>query len=113
MRLPCTACRYNSSICDLFADGNCGLCQNMECLRYKQAEYMAAEATRLLNERKNAAVCVAPESFASAEIVNSLADTGHEIYEMSANRLPVEPQKPKPEQFESVTDLKYAILFYL
>jgi ParB family chromosome partitioning protein len=97
----CTGCRSNSSICDLFADGNCGLCQNMECLRYKQAEYMAAEATRLLNERKNAAICVAPESFASAEIVNNLVDTGHEIYEMSANRLPSEPEKPVAENYAS------------
>ncbi|MDR0700240.1 MAG: ParB/RepB/Spo0J family partition protein [Tannerella sp.] len=100
----CIGCRSNSSICDLFADGNCGLCQNMECLRYKQAEYMAAEATKLLKERKNAAICVAPESFASAEVVNNLVDTGHEIYEMSASRLPSEPEKPVAENYASETE---------
>jgi ParB family chromosome partitioning protein len=73
----------------------------MECLRYKQAEYMAAEATKLLNERKNAAICIAPESFASAEVVNNLVDTGHEIYEMSASRLPSELEKPVAENYAS------------
>jgi ParB family chromosome partitioning protein len=97
----CINCHSNSSVCDLFADGNCGLCQNMECLRYKQAEYMAVEATKLLNERKNAAICIAPESFASAEVVNNLVDTGHEIYEMSASRLPSEPEKPVAENYAS------------
>jgi ParB family chromosome partitioning protein len=108
----CAGCRSNSSVCDLFADRNCGLCQNMECLRYKQAEYMASEATRLLNERKNAAICVAPGSFASGEVVNHLVDTGCEIYEMQASRLPEEPRKPEPEQFESETEYKTAEASY-
>lgn len=99
----CKACPFNSSVYDLFADGNCGNCQNLECLRYKQAEFVASEATRLLNERKNEniGICVAPNSFASAEVVENLIDTGCEIYEMQASRLPEEPQKPKPEQFAS------------
>jgi ParB family chromosome partitioning protein len=104
----CINCKSNSSICDLFADGNCGLCQNMECMRYKQAEYMASEATRLLNERKNAAICIAPESFASAEVVNNLTDTGYEIYEMSASRLPSEPEKPVAENYASEAEFQEA-----
>jgi ParB family chromosome partitioning protein len=108
----CIGCRSNSSVCDLFADGNCGLCQNMECLRYKQAEYMASEATRLLNERKNAAICIAPGSFASGEVVNHLVDTGCEIYEMAANRLPEEPQKPEAEQFASEAEYQAAEASY-
>lgn len=109
-RSDCKGCRFNSSVYDLFADGNCGNCQNMECLRHKQAEYIASEATRLLNERRNVnvGICVAPNSFASAEVVNNLMDTGCEIYEMQASRLPEEPQKPEPEQFESETDYKEA-----
>ena len=108
----CIACRYNSSIFDLFAEGNCGLCQNMECLRYKQAEYMASETTKMLSERQNAVICVAPNSFASAEVVNNLADTGYEIYEMTAERLPVEPEIPEIQQFESETEYKAARTVY-
>jgi ParB family chromosome partitioning protein len=87
-RSDCKGCRFNSSIYDLFADGNCGNCQNMECMRYKQAEYMTTEATRMLNERKNVnvGICVAPNSFASEEVVGNLIDTGCEIYEMQAGR---------------------------
>jgi ParB family chromosome partitioning protein len=104
-KAECRECRFNSLIYDLFADGNCGSCQNMECLRHKQAEYIASEATRLLNERRNVnvGICVAPNSFASAEVVENLIDTGCEIYEMQATRLPEEPQKPEPEQFETET----------
>jgi ParB family chromosome partitioning protein len=108
----CKACPFNSSVYDLFADGNCGSCQSIDCLRYKQAEYMAAEATKLLHERANTGICVAPNSFASAEVVGHLSDTGHEIYEMVASRLPVEPQKPEPEQFESESEYKAAETSY-
>jgi ParB/RepB/Spo0J family partition protein len=62
--------------------------------------------------RQNAAICIAAESFASAEVVNNLVDTGHEIYEIVANRLPEELQKPKPEQFESETEYKAAKASY-
>jgi ParB family chromosome partitioning protein len=110
----CKGCRFNSSAYDLFADGNCGNCQNMECLRYKQAEFVALEATRLLNERKNVnvAICIAPNSFASAEVVNNLMDTGCEIYEMQASRLPEEPQKPEAGHFESETEYRQAEASY-
>jgi hypothetical protein len=103
----CINCKSNSSIYDLFADGNCGICQNMECLRYKQAEYMALETTRLMDEKKGmiAGICVAPNSFASAEVVGNLSDTGCEIYEMSATPMPVKPEKPQPNDFES--DVEY------
>jgi ParB family chromosome partitioning protein len=113
-RSECKGCRFNSSVYDLFADGNCGNCQNMECLRRKQAEYIASEATRLLNERRNVnvGICVAPNSFASAEVVENLIDTGCEIYEMQANRLPEEPQKPEPERFESETEYREAEISY-
>jgi ParB family chromosome partitioning protein len=86
----------------------------MECLRHKQAEYIASEATRLLNEKRNVnvGICVAPNSFASAEVVDNLMDTGCEIYEMQANRLPVEPQKPEPERFESETEYHEAETAY-
>jgi ParB family chromosome partitioning protein len=80
----------------------------MECLRNRQAGYMAAEATKLLKERKHAAICVAPGSFASAEVVDNLAAMGHDIYEVATARLPVEPVKPEPEQFESETGYKAA-----
>ncbi|MDR1865545.1 MAG: ParB/RepB/Spo0J family partition protein [Bacteroidales bacterium] len=108
----CKACPFNSSVYDLFADGNCGNCQKIDCLRYKQAEYMATEATKLLSERANTGVCVVPNSFASAEVVGHLSDAGHEIYEMVASRLPVEPQKPEPERFESESDYKMAEASY-
>jgi ParB family chromosome partitioning protein len=99
----CKGCRFNSSVYDLFANGCCGNCQNMDCLRCKQGEFVASETTKLLNERKNVnvGICVAPNSFASAEVVNNLIDTGCEIYEMQASRLPEEPEKPLPEQFET------------
>jgi ParB family chromosome partitioning protein len=113
-RSECKGCRFNSSVYDLFADGNCGNCQNMECLRQKQAEFVASEATKLLNERKNAnvGICVAPNSFASAEVVENLIDTGCEIYEMQASRLPEEPKKPEPEQFETETGYREAEASY-
>ncbi|GAB6010394.1 ParB/RepB/Spo0J family partition protein [Dysgonomonas reticulitermitis] len=109
-KADCKACPFNSSVYDLFADGNCGNCQNIECLRYKQAEFVASETTRLLNERKNEniGICVAPDSFASAEVVENLIDTGCEIYEMQASRLPEEPQKPEPEQFASEAEYREA-----
>jgi hypothetical protein len=89
----CQNCKFNSSIYDLFSDGNCGICQNMECLRYKQGEYMAAATALLMEERKGmiTAICVAPNSFASAEVVENLSETGCDVYEMSATPLPVEP----------------------
>ena len=113
-RSDCKGCRFNSSLYDLFADGNCGNCQNMECLRRKQAEFVASEATRLLNERKNVnvGICIAPNSFASAEALNNLMDTGCEIYEIQASRLPEEPQKPEAEDFESETEYREAEASY-
>jgi ParB family chromosome partitioning protein len=103
----CKNCQSNSSIYDLFLDGNCGICQNIECLRYKQAEYMAVETTRMMEEKKGmiAGICVAPNSFASAEVVGNLADTGCDIYEMSANPMPVKPIMPVQDDF--VTDVEF------
>jgi hypothetical protein len=79
----------------------------MDCLRYKQAEYMALETTRMMDEKKGmiAGICLAPKSFASAEVVGNLSDTGCEIYEMSATPMPVKPEKPVPNDFE--TDVEY------
>ena len=108
----CKNCPFNSSCFDLFADGSGGYCQNMECLRYKQAEYIASETTRMLNENPNIGICVAPNSFAAAEVVNNLSDTGYEIYEMYANPLPVEPHKPLPEYFESEIEYRDAEVSY-
>ncbi|MDR1155633.1 MAG: hypothetical protein LBL04_13080 [Bacteroidales bacterium] len=111
-KADCKGCPFNSSVYDLFADGSCGNCQNMECLRYKQGGYMAAEAARLLDERKNAAVCIAPDSFASAEVVGNLIDTGYEIYEMVDSRLPVEPHRPTEEDFASEAEYQEAEASY-
>lgn len=111
-KTDCLKCQFNSSCFDLFADGNGGYCQNMECLRYKQAEYIASETNRMLSDKPNIGICVAPNSFASAEVVDNLSDTGYEIYEMVANPLPVEPQKPLPERFESETEYQEAEILY-
>ena len=83
-KTDCKKCKFNSSCFDLFADGSGGYCQNMECLRYKQAEYVASETNKMLAENPNIGICVAPNSFASAEVVDNLMDTGCEIYEMVA-----------------------------
>ena len=113
-KCDCVNCKFNSSIYDLFLDGNGGICQNTECLRYKQAEYMAAETTRLMNETKGmvAGICVSPNSFASAEVVENLSETGCEIYEMSATPLPVKPEKPVPEKFASEDEYSQAEVSY-
>ena len=102
-KTDCEGCRSNSSIYDLFMDGNCGCCQNLNCLRNKQAAYIASETTKLINEKKdlNVGICVSPNSFAVAEVVDNLTDTGCEIYEMKGNSLPVAPVKPVKENFES------------
>jgi len=99
----CQNCRFNSSIYDLFLDGNCGICQNRECLSYKQAEFMALETARMMDEKKGmiAGICISPNSFASAEVVDNLSETGCDIYEMSAIPMPVIPEKPVPEDFAS------------
>ena len=113
-REECRNCRFNSSIYDLFLDGNNGICQNMECLRFKQAEFMASETARLMNERKGmiAGVCVTPNSFASAEVVETLSETGCDIYEISAIPMPVEPEKPLSESFASEIAYKEAEVSY-
>ena len=110
----CRNCRFNSSIYDLFSDGNCGICQNMECLRLKQAAFMASETARLMEEKKGmiAGICVVPNSFASAEVVDSLSETGCDIYEMSATPMPVIPIKPLPEDFTSETAYREAEVSY-
>jgi len=104
----CIGCPFNSSVYDLFADGNCGSCQNPECLRAKQAEFIASETNRLLKERENISVCIAPNSYASAEVIDKLSNLGCEIYEIPTNRLPQEPQKPAVENFASEEDYQEA-----
>ena len=111
-KTDCRKCQFNSSCFDLFADGSSGYCQNMECLRYKQGEYIASETNRILSDKTNIGICVAPNSFASAEVVDNLSDTGYEIYEMVANPLPVEPQRPLPAQFESDAEYREAEVIY-
>ena len=88
----CESCRFNSSIYDLFSDGNCGSCQNLECLHKKRL----AETRRLLDKRKdvNVGICITPNSLTSPEMVEDLIDTGREIYETAATPLPIEPVKP-------------------
>jgi ParB family chromosome partitioning protein len=105
----CIKCRSNSSIYDLFLDGGCGSCQNLECLRYKQAEYVASEASRLMKEKQNAniGICITPNSFASSEIV-SMMDAGHEIYEMVPVPMPSAPVMPAAENFESEDEYRQA-----
>jgi ParB family chromosome partitioning protein len=95
----CKGCRSNSSLFDLFADGNGGYCQDMGCLRHKQAEYVSNETTKMLIQNPNIAVCLAPNSYASAEIVDNLADTGCDIYE-NEEIISVECEKvPNSETF--------------
>jgi ParB family chromosome partitioning protein len=106
----CTTCQFNSSVYDLFMDGDCGSCQNLDCLRNKQAQFIARETTKLLEERKNlnVGICVAPNSFASAEVVNNLSETGLEIYEMNATPMPVKPKKPLQDDFTSDEEFRKA-----
>ena len=104
----CSGCPFNSSVYDLFADGNCGCCQNPECLRAKQAEFIALETNKLLKERENIHVCIAPNSYASAEVIDKLSGMGCEIYEIPTNRLPVEPPKPVVENYASEEDYREA-----
>ena len=104
----CTGCPFNSSVYDLFADGNCGNCQNPECLRTKQADFIASETNRLLKERANIPVCIAPNSYASTKVIDKLTGMGCEIYEMPSNRLPVEPKKPLAEDFASIEEYETA-----
>ena len=111
-KTDCKKCPSNSSCFDLFADGNGGYCQNMECLRYKQGEYIVSETNKMLSEKSNVGICFTPNSFASADALSSLSDTGYEIYEMAANPLPVEPQKPLPEHFESESEYQEAEIVY-
>ena len=110
----CEACRFNSSVYDLFSDGNCGSCQNLECLRKKRDEFILSETKRLMDEKKdtNVAICITPNSLASSGIVEDLIDTGHEIYETVATPLPVEPVKPVIECFESEDEYKEAVHSY-
>lgn len=111
-KIDCQKCTSNSARFDLFADGNSGHCQNMECLRYKQGEYIAWETNKMLAEKTNVAICFAPDSHTSVEALSNLSDTGYEIYEMTAEPLPVEPQKPLPEQFESEAEYQEAEIVY-
>ena len=104
----CQICASNSSQFDLFADKNRGYCQNLPCLQFKQGEYLALAATKMINENPNIGICVAPNSFASAEVVDNLSDTGCEIYEMVGTPLPVEPSKPLPQEFDSEDEYKKA-----
>jgi len=108
----CQKCPSNSARFDLFADGNNGHCQNMECLRYKQGEYIAWETNKMLAEKTNVAICFAPDSHTSVEALNSLSDIGYEIYEMTAEPLPVEPQKPLSEHFNSEAEYQEAEIVY-
>jgi ParB family chromosome partitioning protein len=104
----CKICASNSSQFDLFADGQGGHCQNLPCLQFKQGEYLAYEATKMLNQAPNIGICVAPGSFASEEVVDNLMDTGCEIYEIAGTPMPVEPSKPLPQEFESEEEYKHA-----
>jgi len=105
---------FNSSIYDLFADGKCGSCQNLECLGKKRNEFVLAETKRLLDEKKdvNVAICITPNSLTSPEIVENLIDTGCEVIETVATPMPSEPIKPVVERFESEDEYKDAVHSY-
>ena len=113
-KTDCESCRFNSSIYDLFADGKCGSCQNLECLGKKRNEFVLAETKRLLDEKKdvNVAICITPNSLTSPEIVENLIDTGCEVIETVATPMPSEPVKPVVESFESEEEYKEAVHSY-
>ncbi|MDR0832608.1 MAG: ParB/RepB/Spo0J family partition protein [Candidatus Symbiothrix sp.] len=100
-KTDCNDCPHNSAKFDLFLTGNCGSCQNVGCLQYKQSEYMAAEAAKLVETGPNIGVCVTPHSNASADVVEHLSDIGCDVYEIIPERYPVQPVEPVMESFSS------------
>jgi ParB family chromosome partitioning protein len=108
----CTGCTFNSAIYDLFSDGNCGRCQNSECLGSKQKEYMTLAAAELVKTGTNVGVCVTPYSNASQEVVAQLSDKGCEVYEMYANSYPLQPVQPLRENYKTEEEFKEADFEY-
>jgi ParB family chromosome partitioning protein len=112
-KTDCKVCPFNSSKYDLFLDGNCGSCQHVTCLRYKQSEYMAYEALQLVESGKNIGVCVPPHSIASADVVGHLSNEGCDVFEITPERYPVKPVEPVMETYRTKKEFKEAQKSYM
>jgi ParB family chromosome partitioning protein len=112
-KTDCKVCPFNSAKYNLFADDICGSCQNVDCLHYKQSEYMAQEASKLVKTGTNIGVCVTPHSNASTDVVEHLSDIGCEVYELYPDRFPAKPVEPVIEAYGTKDEFEEAKKSYM
>lgn len=104
----CLICNYNTANNTLFADAECGRCTNRICLRAKQQQHMISFCKQQMDVNPTLAFCITPNANANEELLQAIGEAGGEIYEIPASEYPVNPEKPKREDYDTNEDFEEA-----